>query len=250
MKQHTGMDTHDGYAPHSHEIRADHQGVNRDVLVSPAGPSPADLNLDALSAAAGEFLTPEGHAAEAQRLLYVIDEELQDPNTPRSLLTLAVVALAHAMTAVAVDEYPPDEDPEMTRNLMPGAEQMIMGLDPGEDGNAGLALYRTQNPGFEPGLTAATQDISSDTPSLSATITPPPSLPRTAARSAPLHTQILFWLNGPGVPPEGWAVRVLAVQTGHLDTDVLAELESMESDGLVQQHKPGYWAVTGAGRKG
>jgi hypothetical protein len=238
MKQHTGMETHDGYAPHSHEIRPDHDGVPG-IAGDARQPAPPP---------AGEYLTPEGHVAEAERLLYVIDEELQS-DAPRSLLTLAVVALAHAMTAVAVDEFPPEGE-DLTRNLMPGAEQMILGLDPGEDGDAGLALYRTQNPGFEPGLSAATQDISSDTPSLSAAITPPPGLPGTAARSTPLRGRILFWLNGPGVQPEGWTVRVLAVQTGHLDTDVLAELESMENSGLVQQHEPGYWAVTDAGRKG
>jgi hypothetical protein len=27
VKQHTGLEAHDGYAPHSHEVRADHKGV-------------------------------------------------------------------------------------------------------------------------------------------------------------------------------------------------------------------------------
>lgn len=27
MKNHTGMEAHDGYVPHSHEVRADHRGV-------------------------------------------------------------------------------------------------------------------------------------------------------------------------------------------------------------------------------
>ena len=29
MKQHTGMEAHDGFAPHSHEVRADHLGVQQ-----------------------------------------------------------------------------------------------------------------------------------------------------------------------------------------------------------------------------
>lgn len=32
MKQHTGMEAHDGFAPHSHEIRADHLGVGPDLI--------------------------------------------------------------------------------------------------------------------------------------------------------------------------------------------------------------------------
>lgn len=35
MKQHTRMEAHDGYLPHSHEVRPDHLGVHRSpVLVA------------------------------------------------------------------------------------------------------------------------------------------------------------------------------------------------------------------------
>lgn len=34
MKQHTGMEAHDVYAPHSHEVRADHLGVKSSLPVN------------------------------------------------------------------------------------------------------------------------------------------------------------------------------------------------------------------------
>jgi hypothetical protein len=55
-----------------------------------------------------DFLTPAQHAAEASRLLWVADDVLQDDTVPRGLLELAVLALAHAMTALSAAEFPPE----------------------------------------------------------------------------------------------------------------------------------------------
>jgi len=48
------------------------------------------------------YLTAEQHVDEAERLLWCIDGELQ-ADTPRTLGELAVIAMAHAFTAVAAD---------------------------------------------------------------------------------------------------------------------------------------------------
>ena len=37
MKHHTGMEAHDGYAPHSHEVRPDHLGIDRNGIIMPGG---------------------------------------------------------------------------------------------------------------------------------------------------------------------------------------------------------------------
>lgn len=53
------------------------------------------------------YLTPGRHLLEAQRLLWLADEELAKPGTPRSIGDLAALALAHALTAaVAADLQP------------------------------------------------------------------------------------------------------------------------------------------------
>ena len=46
-----------------------------------------------------DYLTPGQNLMEARRLLLVADEVLQDPDEPRSLGDLAILALAHAVTA-------------------------------------------------------------------------------------------------------------------------------------------------------
>ncbi len=50
----------------------------------------------------GGYLSPEEHYQEARRLLWVIDQELQS-DAPRTLGELAVIALAHAITALVAD---------------------------------------------------------------------------------------------------------------------------------------------------
>jgi len=59
------------------------------------------------------YLTPEGHVAESERLLWVTDDlenavqfTGQDEDVPRDLLTLAVLSLAHAVVALAASEFP------------------------------------------------------------------------------------------------------------------------------------------------
>lgn len=55
------------------------------------------------------LLTAGQHLVEAKRLLYVIDEELQDPQVPRTISDLALLALAHTVhAAVAVDVFGED----------------------------------------------------------------------------------------------------------------------------------------------
>ncbi len=55
------------------------------------------------------YLTPKQHFQEAQRLLWVVDEALQS-DEPRTLGDLAILALAHAVTAaIAVDVFDEDE---------------------------------------------------------------------------------------------------------------------------------------------
>jgi hypothetical protein len=51
-----------------------------------------------------DYLTPEGHYQEAARLLWVIDDQLQS-DAPRSIGELALVALAHAFTGLAADNF-------------------------------------------------------------------------------------------------------------------------------------------------
>lgn len=94
MKQHTGTAAHDGYAPHSHEIRYDHRGVPR------VEPAPAGTEVTG-------YLTPEDHVAEAERLLRQADGILQG-GTPRGLLELGLAALAHSVTALAAGGFPPE----------------------------------------------------------------------------------------------------------------------------------------------
>jgi hypothetical protein len=114
VKQHTGMAAHDGYAPHSHEIRRDHRGVPR-VEPAPAGTVPAEVT--------GQ-LTPEDHVAEAERLLHQADGILRG-GTPRGLLELGLAALAHSVTALAAREFPPEggsagDLPDGREDLRPG----------------------------------------------------------------------------------------------------------------------------------
>jgi hypothetical protein len=54
-------------------------------------PDPADYYRD-------DYLTVEQHREEAERLLWVIDGELQS-DAPRTLGDLAVIALAHILIA-------------------------------------------------------------------------------------------------------------------------------------------------------
>lgn len=61
-----------------------------------------------MNAPRDDYLTTLQHFQEAQRLLWVIDDELQS-DAPRSIGELAVIALAHAVTAaVAVDVFGED----------------------------------------------------------------------------------------------------------------------------------------------
>jgi len=71
---HISMQAHHGYAPHSHADSTGHEGV---PLLTRS------------------YLTPGGHRAEAQRLLAVIDDRLEN----ETVLELAVIALAHATLA-------------------------------------------------------------------------------------------------------------------------------------------------------
>jgi hypothetical protein len=81
--RHISPQGHHGYAPHSHAESAGHEGVPHQA----DGPA-----------------APDGHYAGAQRLLAVIDDELADESMPRSLLELAVIALAHATLAACEGE--------------------------------------------------------------------------------------------------------------------------------------------------
>ena len=52
------------------------------------------------------YLTPKRHLLEAQRLLWVAGDMLQDPEVPRTLADLIALAQAHAIVAaVAVDVW-------------------------------------------------------------------------------------------------------------------------------------------------
>ncbi len=63
-------------------------------------PDPADCCRD-------DYLTVEQHQEEAERLLWVIDGELQS-GAPRTMTDLAIIALAHAVTALAADKFSKD----------------------------------------------------------------------------------------------------------------------------------------------
>lgn len=100
MKQHTGLALHDGYAPHSHEIRPDHLGVPgfADDCRHHAGPPLG-------------CLPPEGHLTEARQLLREAGHLLRNSSAPRGPLELGVLAIAHAITALASEDLlPPDPD--------------------------------------------------------------------------------------------------------------------------------------------
>ena len=56
-----------------------------------------------MNAPRDDYFTSEGHYQEARRLLWVIDGELQS-DAPRTIGELAVIALAHAITALAAVE--------------------------------------------------------------------------------------------------------------------------------------------------
>ena len=58
-----------------------------------------------------DYFTPAEHYQEAQRLLWVIDGELQS-DAPRTTGELAVIALAHAVTALAADVFDEDRQPD------------------------------------------------------------------------------------------------------------------------------------------
>jgi hypothetical protein len=61
-----------------------------------------------VKASRGDYLTPLQHLQEAQRLLWVIDGDLQT-DIPRTISDLALVALAHAVAAaVAADVFGAD----------------------------------------------------------------------------------------------------------------------------------------------
>jgi hypothetical protein len=57
------------------------------------------------------YLTARGHYAEAARLLWVIEDMLEDDDVPRSAGELAVTALAHAVTALAADSFGDRNEP-------------------------------------------------------------------------------------------------------------------------------------------
>lgn len=138
MTYHMKMAAHDGYAPHSHEVRPDHAGVARGSAlpvpppltpqncrlcghIAPHHPHPDGEGWPAtklkcaacpdgtceLPAPASDALTPEQHYAEAARLLYAADDLLQDDSVPRGPLELGVLALGHAITALAGDDLAP-----------------------------------------------------------------------------------------------------------------------------------------------
>jgi hypothetical protein len=66
-----------------------------------------------VNAPRADYLTPLQHFQEAQRLLWVVDEALQDPGQSRTLGDLAIIAQAHAVTgAVAADVFGEDDGDE------------------------------------------------------------------------------------------------------------------------------------------
>jgi hypothetical protein len=101
MKQHTGPKAHDGYALHSHDVLPDHRDVPRQAPQIPPGGMTFPL-------------TPAEHAAEAARLLAAAPG-LMPSGTPGGLLELAVLALAHAITALAASEFSPQGGPGKSR---------------------------------------------------------------------------------------------------------------------------------------
>ena len=52
------------------------------------------------------YLTPKRHLLEAQRLLWIADDMLQDPAVPRTVADLIALAQAHAIvSAITVEVF-------------------------------------------------------------------------------------------------------------------------------------------------
>lgn len=54
------------------------------------------------------YLTPKRHLLEAQRLLAEIDKQLKDPDVPRTVGDLALLVVAHALTAAVAEDLKPE----------------------------------------------------------------------------------------------------------------------------------------------
>jgi hypothetical protein len=161
--EHAGPEAHGGYALHSHDVLPDHQGAAWDpepCMRSRRGPQPVPEDTrswyhrkdgtvcvsghDSISMLCGSgggpvtagppapqpdgYLTPEQHIAEAGRLLWVIGNREPGERTPRSLLELAVLALAHAVTALAASGFSPQggsgESPAEGGSADPGRQDL------------------------------------------------------------------------------------------------------------------------------
>lgn len=61
MKQHTGMEAHDGFAPHSHEVRPDHLGVAVDIPRTGAGGIIGPRDADGFPIPKGWAVYHDGH---------------------------------------------------------------------------------------------------------------------------------------------------------------------------------------------
>lgn len=56
MKNHTGMEAHDGYVPHSHEVRPDHLGVNRNKYNAQTGRKVRVIEIDPTELESGDVV--------------------------------------------------------------------------------------------------------------------------------------------------------------------------------------------------
>jgi hypothetical protein len=256
MKQHAGLEAHDGYAPHSHEVRSDHEGVPGIMddarHLPPQGP-------------AGDVpLTSREHCAEAARLLRVISSRSRRESECSSG-ELAVIALAHAVTSLAAGKFrnEPGEFPAEG-----GPAPWKPGEFPAEGGSAAVReealpdgslrnriLAAMRNGGN--GLTAQDLALSLLVPSPVITgelgqldraglvtagygtesgkwfLTPAGQGPGTPEPCATLREQITFWLGGV-TSPDGWTLRALADQAGQPESKVLAELLRMKNENLAR----------------
>jgi hypothetical protein len=256
MKQHTGLEMHDGYAPHDHRIYHDHEGVPGIMDDTRRLPPEASDGCAHLPPA------PEDHAAAASWILQEIDTRMRDEKAPRSLLELAVIALAHAVTALAAREFTAEggsaqQDGEF---LAEGGSGPARG-EALPDGSLRARILSAMRNGGD-GLTAQDLALSLLVPSPVITgelgqldraglvtagygtesgkwfLTGTPAAPPRAAKPATLREQILFWLPRE-TGPYGWTLRALADQTGRPENEVLAELARMKNENLVRTTERG-----------
>jgi hypothetical protein len=216
-------------------------------------------------------LPPEGHAAEASRLLCVADDLMQDTKTPApGLLELAVLALAHAITALAADEFrdeggsagtagsvlfPPGWDGQDASGLPATLRNRILAAMrdcPGGETAEALAILLTMPAPVitgelgqmaKDGLTWSSGGVWLLTAAGARESGPEggsaPGRGELPTPATPLREAITFWLSGPGTPPARWSARDLAGQTGRPAYAVRAELREMEGLGLARQYGSG-----------